>query len=177
MRGDAKRSDKLQEDSILSTLPNDISAPQMTIGQDSLKYYSQDQAYETRVLHSVVKPKMPGPDYQMKTMINQEPLGLMIQSDLTNKRDLGQIQSKMVNQDLAPIVNNQQYEGMSYPSTSTPINYNFEITNPTLQPQAMVEAKPEIEESPQIKPKNYQTSIIVENDGQSPMKRGPLPST
>ena len=27
MRGDPKRSDKLQEDSILSTLPNDISAP------------------------------------------------------------------------------------------------------------------------------------------------------
>ena len=42
----------------------------MTIGEDSLKYYSQDHAKDTRVLHSVVKQKMPGPDYQMKTMIN-----------------------------------------------------------------------------------------------------------
>ena len=71
-----------------------------------MKYYSQDHAKDTRVLHSVVKQKMPGPDYQMKTMINQEPLGLMIQSDLTNKRNLAEMQSKMVNQDLAPIVNN-----------------------------------------------------------------------
>ena len=42
LRGDIRKSDKLQEDSILSTLPYDTSAPQMTLGEDSLKYYSQD---------------------------------------------------------------------------------------------------------------------------------------
>ena len=41
-RGDIRKGDRLQEDSILSTLPYDTSAPQMTLGEDSLKYYSQD---------------------------------------------------------------------------------------------------------------------------------------
>ena len=51
----------------------------MTLGEDSLKYYSQDLVSDTRVLQSVVRPKVQqGPDYQIKTMIDQEPLGLLI---------------------------------------------------------------------------------------------------
>ena len=36
---------------------------------------------------------------------------------------------------------------------------------------------PDITESPTIKPKNGQANLMQKNDDNSPMKRGPLPST
>ena len=36
---------------------------------------------------------------------------------------------------------------------------------------------PDITESPTIKPKNNQANLVQQNEDNSPMKRGPLPST
>ena len=180
MRGD------LQEDSILSARPGDISAPQMAHDQ-SLRYPDDHyNSQDTRVLHSVVKQKVRGQDYQHKQFASTDDSpGLHIRSDLAGLGRRQQLnaddQSHLANRDIAAMVYAQQQERSSNPSSMSPAH--TQIVRPTLpggENEQHASDGADKQELGEDSAPSKTASVVVKDDDHArspPMKRAPLPST